>query len=303
LKTKVLLLGCHGRLGLHLLRCLLPDCEVLGLGRREETPAHHENFTYARLQGVGKCHLREHFKTFHPDVVMNAAAWTDVDGAESNASECWITNVDLVSALIDLCRPRNVWLAQSSTDYVFAGSPGSHEVDDLTKPLGTYARSKLAAENLLRGCEVPHAIFRTIVLYGHHPRGKKDFFAWALDELRAKRPIRVVDDQVGQACWAMTLAAAMVSAMYRRRHGVFHVASHGRMSRFQMTVRAAEIAGLDTSLIEAISTKDLKQLAPRPMEGGLHLMASEQKLGLKFPTFDDGLWAWLKDKHPDWILQ
>ena len=301
-RLRVLLTGCHGRLGQHLLRVLLEEAEVLGLGLEEQSFVLHPAFHYARLEGVSRTELRTHFRAFRPHAVLNAAAWTQVDLAEREKEACWRANVDLVRGLLDCCRPHGTWLGQVSTDYVFDGQAGPYGPEDLPAPRGVYAQSKLAAENLIRGSEVPAAIFRTLVLFGKGHGLAPDFFEWVLRELGAGRGIRVVTDQVGNCCWAMDLARAMKRALLARRVGLFHVAARGRMSRHGMAQLVARLAGLDASLVEEAGTAGLGQAAPRPLQSGLHTEATERELGMALPTIEEALRAWLQDRPEMWCI-
>jgi len=302
MKERVLLTGCHGRLGQHLLRLLLPQTEVLGLDLSPQTFIADPSFHYARVEGVGRRVMKDHFRDFRPDAVINAAAWTDVDGAEQHKEECWRANVELLRALTELCRPRNLWLGHVSTDYVFNGRSGPNEVEDLPDPLGVYGQSKLAAENLLRGCDFPAAILRTIVLYGKGHDLKPDFVEWGVQELRGGREIRVVTDQVGNCTWAMDLAQTMLQVLQQRRHGLYHVASRGCVSRWELARAAAEIHGLDPERVRPILTSELGQTAPRPLNGGLGLDLTERSLGIEFHHFRTSLWAYRADSPELWSI-
>jgi dTDP-4-dehydrorhamnose reductase len=301
-KPRLLVLGCHGRLGQHLLRVLLPSARVLGLDVQPASFVEHADFHYEPLAGVGRRELRPHFADFRPDGVFNAAAWTDVDGAETRREACWRLNVDLPRALAELCRPRGIWLGQVSSDYVFDGLSGPYEIDAPTAPRGVYARSKLAAENLLRGADSPVLIARTMVLFGKGHGLKPDFLEWVLGELQAGRRPRVVDDQRGNACWALELARTLQRAFLDRRRGLVHVASRGDVSRLELARLAAQLCGLPEGGLEATSTARLCQPAPRPLRSGLRLERSEALLGLRFSSIVESLAAWRDDRPELWSI-
>lgn len=302
MKPRILLTGCHGRLGQHLLRTLLGEAEVLGLDLAADSFVAHPDFHYGQLEGTSRKALRPWFEDFKPQGVLNAAAWTDVDGAETHKDECWRANVDLVRALADCCRPGHVWMGQVSTDYVFDGTAGPYGPDDQPSPKGVYARSKLAAENLLKGEEFPVAIFRTIVLFGKGHGLKADFLEWATEELSAERPIRVVTDQVGNCCWAMDLARAMQKGLFGFRRGTFHVASRGHVSRHELCRMLAAELGLNADLVQPILSAGLSQAAPRPLQSGLCLEETERALGLRFQPIAETLKAWSQDRPELWLI-
>lgn len=300
-RPRILLVGCHGRLGQHLLRVLLPQAEVLGLGVEEHSFVAHAGFHYAPLRGVSRRELLPHLRHFMPHAVLNAAAYTDVDGAERQREACWRANVELTRSLVACCRPHGVWLGHVSTDYVFDGLNGPYAPEDRPNARGVYAQSKLAAENEVRGSGLPAAIFRTIVLFGKALHVKADFFEWALGQLRMGQEIRVVTDQLGSCCWALDLARAMKEAMNQRHTGIFHVASRGHMSRHAMTLELARLAQLDLSLVKPVVTADLGQAAPRPLRGGLQVDGTERALGMRFPEITEALRTWLADQPETWL--
>ncbi len=302
MKPRVLLVGCHGRLGQHLLRRLLGEAQVLGLDMAQSSFVVHPDFEYARLEGTSRKALKPHFTGFRPQAVINAAAYTNVDLAEKEKEACWRSNVDLVRALADSCRPARIWLGQVSTDYVFDGHDGPYAESDRPSAEGVYARSKLAAENLLKGEDFPIAIFRTIVLFGKGHGLKPDFFQWAESELRAGREINIVTDQLGNCCWAGDLAKAIRQALYHVRKGLFHVAAHGHVSRFEMACMMADQLGLDKSLIKPILTAGLNQAAPRPLTSGLKVEWTERELDIRFPDIATSLAAWAADRAELWSI-
>jgi dTDP-4-dehydrorhamnose reductase len=296
-RPRVLLTGCHGRLGQHLLPVLVPDCDVLGVGVEEASFVHDPAFRYQQMQDPATAAWLKLAAEFRPTAVLNAAAYTQVDLAEQEREACWRSNVDLVRSLLAICRVHGAWLGQVSTDYVFDGLKGPYAPTDPPLARGVYARSKLAAENVVRGSGIPAAIVRTIVLFGRGQSLKPDFFEWAASELRQGRPIRVVTDQVGNCCYAGDLARALRRALDLRAEGVFHAAAHGQQSRHDMALILARLLGADETLVRPILTGELGQAAPRPLRGGLDPRSTETALDLSFPRLEEALEAWVRDER------
>lgn len=294
-RPRVLLTGCHGRLGQHLLPLLLPDCQVLGVGVEEGSFVEDPAFRYARVEGESAAAWLRLAAGFRPTVVLNAAAYTQVDRAETERAACWRANVDVPRALLAVCRHHGAWLGQVSTDYVFDGLKGPYQPTDAPFARGVYARSKLAAENLVRGSRLPAAVMRTIVLFGRGRELKPDFLEWAAGELQAGRPIRVVTDQEGNGCRAEDLAHALRRAMDLRAEGIFHAAAHGWISRFEMARELARLLGADPELVRPVLTRELGQAAPRPLRGGLCVESTEAALDLRFPDLGEALRAWVEE--------
>ena len=296
-QERVLVVGCHGRLGQHVLRGLLGKCEVMGLARDEETFIDHPGFGYARAPGTTVEALETVFDNFAPDAVLNAAAYTNVDKAEEERERCWEVNAQLPASLAELCRRHGSWLGHVSTDYVFDGEAGPYATDAPTRALGWYGQTKLEAERRIAQSGARASVVRTLVLFGKGHGVGKDFFAWALGQLRAKQPITVVTDQVSNACWAQDLTDALVAAMEKESEGLYHAASPEVISRFEMTRMAAELRGLDASLVVPISTAELGQKARRPMRSGLLAERSAQALGVRFRSLVEALEGYAADEQ------
>ncbi len=298
----MLISGCHGRLGQHLLRLLLPRYEVLGVGRSPASFVAHPQFHYAPLSGVGKASLKPLFHDFRPDAVLNAAAYTAVDRAEEEKEACWQSNVDLVRSLAELCRPRSLWLGQVSTDYVFDGEHGPYGETATPGPLNVYGHSKLAAENLLRGEEMNAAIVRAIVVYGKGLGLGRDFIGWVVDELTAGRSIQVVTDQSGNCIWAMELARVMVSAMEQRKSGLFHAGCDEVVTRYELARITARVFELDEGLVVPVASAALAQAARRPARSGLLTADTRRTLGLQFLGLEESLRAYKADRIQQWSM-
>ncbi|TML80699.1 MAG: dTDP-4-dehydrorhamnose reductase [Actinobacteria bacterium] len=201
-----------------------------------------------------------------PDVIIHAAAWTDVDGCEVDPGRARATNVD---------GTRNVAAAAGaafmifiSTDYVFDGTAGrAYTETDETNPVQVYGRTKLEAEQAARGETASLAIARTAWLYGARTATgapAKNFVASILRGA-ARGPLDVVDDQVGSPTWTGDLADAVLALAERRMSGMFHVANAGAVSRYDFARAILEGAGRDPGVVRAVATKDATpRAAARP---------------------------------------
>lgn len=294
-RLRVVVTGCHGRLGRHLLRVLLPESRVLGLGRSSEPPRVHDNFVYRPVPTLDEEALALAIDAFAPHAIINAAAFTDVDGAETKRDECHAVNVGLVRALAAIASDHDAYVAQVSTDYVFDGTSGPYDVDAPVRPLGWYGETKLEAERVLAASNAAHGIFRTLVLYGKGEGLKLDFVAWVRRELTAGRSIRVVTDQTGNCTWALDLARVLAAATAARKEGIFHVANRGILSRHEFALMIARVFGLDATLVVPVQTADLGQAAKRPLRSGFEVHDSEERLGMRFSSLERALALYRND--------
>ncbi|MEU7383506.1 MULTISPECIES: dTDP-4-dehydrorhamnose reductase [unclassified Streptomyces] len=202
------------------------------------------------------------------DIVVNTAAWTDVDGAESQEGAATRVNGDGVGVLAAACAATGARLLQISTDYVFAGDAHTpYREDAPLAPVNAYGRSKAAGEAAV-GELLPDAgyVVRTAWLYGRHGRS---FLRTVLGRVAAGEPVRVVDDQYGQPTWARALAERLVLLGNRAVRGqapagIYHGTASGQASWYELALTAVRSAGLDTRLLGRDSAGNLTRRAVRP---------------------------------------
>jgi dTDP-4-dehydrorhamnose reductase len=225
--------------------------------------------------------FRKLLEKVHPEIVFHCAAMTDVDGCESAPEEAIASNVAPVEALGAWQRGWGARLVLMSTDYVFDGKNPPYEVDAEPNPLCVYSRTKAQAEAIVRA--VPDSLVaRSTVIYGaDFGHLKRNFATWLLGELKAGRPVRVVDDQWNTPTLSENIAEFLEVAVQRGTTGVIHTASSECVSRFEFARRVARRFELEESLIAPVKTSELKQPAKRPERACLSVERTERALGVK----------------------
>jgi dTDP-4-dehydrorhamnose reductase len=199
------------------------------------------------------------------DAAVNCAAYTDVDGAESNVEAAYSVNADAVGALGRLAANRNVPVLHISTDFVFDGKgQRPYKEDDPVGPLGVYGASKLKGEQLLAQSGCRYCIVRVQWTYG---RAGNNFIKKILEQGRNGRPLRVVDDQIGAPTSTREAALALTELLVRpggMPQGLFHFAAAGYASRFEAARFVVEKKELG---VEVIPCKSREFTAParRPL--------------------------------------
>ncbi len=197
-----------------------------------------------------------------PQIVVNAAAYTNVDGCETAKEECFAVNADAVKNIADACSGKNITIVQFSTDYVFDGTGSRPYVEeDVCNPINVYGASKLAGENHLRTLTENYILIRTAWLYG--AKGK-NFVQAILDRARSTGKLTVVDDQTGSPTCTRDLAAATELLIDKNARGLFHVTNRGNCTWYDFAKKILKEARLDTVEISPIKTPDLKRAALRP---------------------------------------
>jgi dTDP-4-dehydrorhamnose reductase len=229
--------------------------------------------------------VSEALSRLRPDVVVNCAAWTDVDGAESSVEDALAVNGAGAGVLGRAAASVDAWIVQVSSDYVFDGLASSPYVEsDRVGPLSSYGRSKLAGEQAV-AAEAPdsHTIVRSSWLFG---AGGKCFPKTILRLASERDSITVVDDQVGCPTFTGHLADALVALCERRLPGVVHVAGGGECSWYGFARDIVAVAGLDCEVLPG-RTADLERPAPRP---GYAVLRSERGPEVPLlPAWQEGL--------------
>ncbi|MGE5844240.1 MAG: dTDP-4-dehydrorhamnose reductase [Syntrophaceae bacterium] len=246
---KILVMGHKGMLGSDLMAVLGRDHEVSGVDVGEF------NITSAAdcLRVIGE---------FNPAVVVNAAAYTDVDGCETNREACFAVNAEGVRNVALACRDRGAKVVHYSTDYVFDGTKMEPYLeDDPCRPINAYGASKRKGEEHLIETVENHVLIRTAWLYG---RQGKNFVKAILAKAREEGVLRVVDDQVGSPTCSHDLAQATKILIELDCRGTYHVTNRGVCSWYQFAQRILEFAQVSGVTVEPIKSHELNRKAARP---------------------------------------
>lgn len=288
---RILIVGANGLLGQKLCEIITrsgayhlsisslsekPMCQVVGA-------------QYTQCDITNKKETKALVAAVKPDIIINAAAMTNVDACETERERCWRINVDGVENLVEAAKKRGAKLIHVSTDYIFDGKSGPYSENDRPEPISFYGKSKLASENIVRTAEIPYLIARTMVLYGYAPKVKSNFALWLIQNLEANKPVRIVDDQFGNATLVDDLAYGLLQGCEMERSGVYNIAGRDIMSRYDFALTLAKVFEFNSTLITPIKTADLKQPAPRPKKSGLITLKAEIELGYKPSTGEQGL--------------
>ena len=246
---RVLITGASGQLGQDLL-ALLPGDQAVGL-------SHHE-LDVADTHAVHAAVVQQ-----RPDVVINAAAWTDVDGAESNEAAAAAVNRDGPANFAAACAEHNAALVHISTDYVFDGTAAQpYDEDTPVAPRSAYGRTKAAGERAALAAGGPCYVVRTAWLYG---AGGRNFVRTMAGLARGDQPVKVVDDQRGAPTWTRDLAAGLLELIDKRpAPGIYHATSTGDTTWFGFARAIFDEVGADPGRVHPVPTDAFPRPAPRP---------------------------------------
>lgn len=232
--------------------------------------------------------VEEKMRHFHPDAVINCAAYTDVDGAEANPDAAIAANADGVENLALSCRDRDAIFVTISTDYVFDGGfDGFYTQRHTPNPQGVYAKSKYQGEVRARKANARTVLVRSGWIYGD---GGKNFLSVMSDMLAEGSRIKAIDDSFGTPTFAGDLAIRLRELAELDLPCIFHATNSGPGTSFLgFAKKVCEIGGFDQALVEAVSSEHLPRPAPRPASSKLACLFSE-KFGLgAMPDWENAL--------------
>ena len=296
---RILLLGAHGQLGSGLAQTLTRLGAVTALSRADLDLSDAAQF---------ESQLRQHLDAVAPHVIVNAAAYTAVDQAQTEVAKAMQVNAHAVRVLAQEAKARDCMLLHYSTDYVFDGSGHAPwREDDVPHPLSVYGESKLAGEQAITEVAPRACVLRTSWVVGAHG---SNFLKTMLRLAGEKTELRVVADQIG-APTSVSLLCDVSLALIRDLHdapvddprwGIYHVAPKGETSWHGYAVYAIDRARrfglpvtLDVQAIQAIRTEDYPLPAPRPRNSRLSTAKLQRHFALELPTWQAGIDAVIDD--------
>lgn len=219
------------------------------------------------------------FEKVNPEVVVHAAALTNVDKCESKKELAWRINVQGTENIAASCKKHRAFLVYISTDYVFDGEKGMYKEDDKPAPINYYGLTKLKGEESVENLTDQHCIARSSVIYGSIPAtGKVNFALWLLERLERKESVKIVTDQWNSPTLNTNLANMLLEVLERKLNGIFHLAGATRLNRYEFAKFLAENFNFDTNLISPASSKEIPWTAKRPRDSSLDVNRACQAL-------------------------
>lgn len=286
---KILLFGANGQLGWQLRRSLGVVGHVTALTRGSDPCG-----DLADADGIART-VRE----LRPDAIVNAAAYTAVDRAESDAEAAFAVNHAACGVLAAEAARIGAWLVHFSTEYVFDGSGDTPwRETDATAPLNTYGRSKLAGEQAIAAACPRHLILRTSWLFD---TWGDNFLKWLLRAASQRAALDIVDDQWGaptRAALVADVTAHLLRTATRPLAGIYHVAAAGEASRHGYAAYALECAAAcgmalqaHADAVRAVPSTAFPTPAARPANSRLDTARLRSAFGLVLPPWQDGVRA------------
>jgi dTDP-4-dehydrorhamnose reductase len=296
---RILLTGKNGQIGWELQRTLATLGEVVSVDRHAVDLANPDE-------------IRKVVREIKPALIVNAAAYTAVDKAESESDLAMAVNGTAPGILAEEAKGLGATVVHYSTDYVFDGDKQTpYTEEDVPNPLSVYGRSKFAGEQAIQAVGTPHLIFRTSWVYGAR---RKNFLLTVLRLAREKEEVRIVDDQIGAPTWCRMVAemTAQVLAQLKRqedileRGGTYHISAAGKTSWHGFAkeiVQSAKghLGGEQSALLAThilpIRTSEFPLLAKRPAYSLLSNSKMEKVFGVTMDHWSEGLRLCVEDMN------
>jgi dTDP-4-dehydrorhamnose reductase len=289
---KILITGSNGLLGQKLIELYKGNDSIslIATAKGENRFPMKAGYIFDSLNITNELEVKEVMAKHKPDVVINTAAMTNVDACELEQQECDLLNVKAVSFLVKACNQNDVHLVHLSTDFIFDGTHGPIDENELPNPLSYYGSTKLQAEQLVMAECKSWAIVRTVLVYGIvSDMSRSNIVLWAKGALEGGKSINVVSDQFRTPTLAEDLAIGCSLIAAKKAQGIFNISGKDFMSVFDLVYRVATFWKLDKSLLNISSSEGIKQAAKRPPITGFRLNKAMEILGYSPRSFEDGL--------------
>ena len=287
---RLLLTGSNGLLGQKLTTLFQSDEDIVLLATSRGTDRGLGGYSYASMDITNASEVDRVISNFRPDVVIHAAAQTQVDYCELHPAECDEVNIKATLNLVESCNRAGAFLLYVSTDFIFNGEDGPYDEEAMADPVNHYGWSKWQAEMLVKAQCKNWAIARTVLVYGYvKGLSRSNIVLWVKDSLEEGKTIKVVDDQWRSPTLAEDLAEGCALIARKKAGGIWNIAGPDFMSPYQMALEVSEVFQLDAQKIQRADSSTFSQPARRPPKTGFDLEKAKRELGYTPRSFIEGL--------------
>lgn len=296
---KILITGSNGLLGQKLVYKLRNNNDVtcIATARGTNRLVKQDGYIFETLDITDSKNVKEVFIKHLPDVIINTAAMTNVDACELEKEACWAMNVTAVDhqvkALEELINKNpnyNPHFIHLSTDFIFDGTHGPLDENEVPNPLSYYADSKLAAEKIVQATSLDWSIARTVLVFGIVDNmSRSNIVLWVKSNLEQGKTINVVDDQFRTPTLAEDLADGCILIAKNRAKGIYNISGKDFYSILELANVVADYYKLDKNLIKPSKSAEIKQPAKRPPITGFIIDKAKKDLGYNPHSFTEGI--------------
>lgn len=288
----ILIIGANGFTGRRILDDLVArdKYNITASSLRDDiAPGDGYQFIRADIRRVTE--VQALFQTVCPDVVINTSALSVPDFCETHHNEARATNVTAVEHLAHACEQYGSRFIHLSTDFVFDGrSERLYTEEDAPNPVNYYGVTKLEGEQRVSEYCGNYAIVRVVVVYGKALPGQHgNIMQLVADKLRNGETIRVVSDQWRTPTFVGDISEGVEHLMHHPRNGIYHICGSDCLSIAEIAYRVADALGLDRSLIQSVTTEEMKESTPRPRFSGLDISKAIREINYLPHTLEEGI--------------
>ena len=290
---KIMILGANGFTGRRILKRLSSKHQVLACSLHPDIlPEEGYDFHILDMQNVDATDAL--LNNFRPDVIINASAMSVVDYCEQHPEEAYALNVTAVKHLAEYSLSNSCRLIHLSTDFVFDGTATeAYTETDTTNPINYYGKTKQWSEEVIEQACTNYAIARIEVVYGKPFNGQHGNIVHLVKtRLENGQSIRVVSDQFRSPTWVEDIARAIESLLSDKYQGIYHICGGETMSVADIAYRVAKHFGLDTSLIQPVTTDEMNEATPRPLFSPMNTEKALKEFGYQPSRLEEGFKEW-----------
>lgn len=228
-----------------------------------------------------------------PDIIINCAAMTDVDGCEDNPELAHRINCGIAENLLKTSDSKKTYFVQVSTDYLFDGKVGPYTEDAAPNPLNVYGRTKWEAEKIIRAWSGDSLIVRTSALYDCFALERANLFASIYARLKSGQIVKAASDLYCNPIWSQNLSMALKEAIKNRITGILNIAGREYLTRYRFACTIAEQFGFPSKIVREVPLSELNRRANRPCRAGVDITKASEILQTKLLSPSEAF------AHPD----
>jgi dTDP-4-dehydrorhamnose reductase len=289
---KILITGANGLLGQHLVKLLLTkNYHVFATAKGQARISfNNERYHYHEMDIADANAVGRTMQAVQPDVVVHAAAMTQVDDCELNPQHCERTNVQGTANMLVEAEQHSSHFIYISTDFVFDGESGNYSEEDDLKPISFYGFTKMQAEAIVQTADIPWSIVRTCLVYGNVLQGtRSNIISWVRDSLQQGKNIKVVADQYRTPTYVEDLAKGIALIIGQKAAGIYHLSGKDLLTPYDIAIKTADYLQLNKNHIEKVDASSFTQPGKRPPKTGFNIEKARRELGYEPISFEEGL--------------
>ena len=290
---KIMILGANGFTGRRILRRLSSQHQVMACSLHPDILP-ETGYLFQTLDILNTDETDTLLKDFQPEVLINASALSVVDYCEQHPEEAYALNVSAVKHLAEYSQANSCRLIHLSTDFVFDGRASApYKETDSTNPVNYYGKTKRWSEEVIEQTCENYVIVRVEVVYGKpFPGQHGNIVHLVKTRLENGQSLRVVSDQFRSPTWVEDIARAIESLLSDKYQGIYHICGGETLSVADIAFRTAKYFGLDSSLIQPVTTEEMNEATPRPLFSPMSTKKAFREFGYQPSKLEEGFKEW-----------